>query len=67
MPRNTAVELVVIDSRIEASMRPRRDAAEYERPTGGGKGGYNASMRPRRDAAEYHRFGTFMNVSHLLQ
>ncbi len=55
MPRNTANSCVKSPPVWLASMRPRRDAAEYEIARDGMKGISSASMRPRRDAAEYDR------------
>jgi hypothetical protein len=53
MPRNTLRMLVVVVQLHHASMRPRRDASEYDLEPGSGAEGSVASMRPRRDASEY--------------
>ncbi len=55
MPRNTVGVVGVIAVFLYASMRPRRDAAEYSVNTLRLNPTTYASMRPRRDAAEYPR------------
>ncbi len=59
MPRNTDVRANVTIDLLGASMRPRRDAAEYIYDLLHLHASAAASMRPRRDAAEYlERFGS---------
>ncbi len=53
MPRNTTHRTNEETGQIYASMRPRRDAAEYRLRTAVCELVDGASMRPRRDAAEY--------------
>ncbi len=53
MPRNTCVLALSVDDDVGASMRPRRDAAEYRGSKRNVCRNRCASMRPRRDAAEY--------------
>ncbi len=53
MPRNTPQPLMMKAWHSYASMRPRRDAAEYKQNRRFSSPVIHASMRPRRDAAEY--------------
>ncbi len=55
MPRNTRDAYTHGNQRTKASMRPRRNAAEYHEIPGDYDFRYCASMRPRRNAAEYLR------------
>ncbi len=53
MPRNTLEQGNSMNNSVNASMRPRRDAAEYRTLHLLRRFFPPASMRPRRDAAEY--------------
>ena len=53
MPRSTALNVDRQPVRGHASMRPRRNAAEYESEDESLSTPLSASMRPRRNAAEY--------------
>ncbi len=53
MPRNTLSNCLCFKPVPVASMRPRRDAAEYHAGDERDQVRLRASMRPRRDAAEY--------------
>ncbi len=53
MPRNTLDFSLSFAIFAPASMRPRRDAAEYLCIRWRPRSSNTASMRPRRDAAEY--------------
>ncbi len=53
MPRNTFRRNYVIEPHRWASMRPRRNAAEYLKKRNFTHISGPASMRPRRNAAEY--------------
>ena len=54
MPRSTTQQVVALPVGSVASMRPRRNAAEYDAYRLAAACVLRASMRPRRNAAEYN-------------
>ncbi len=64
MPRNTHITERVRQLERAASMRPRRDAAEYYNILALSRHPRHASMRPRRDAAEYESIRVNCNTGH---
>ena len=68
MPRKTAARHVPRRPAVNASMRPRPDAAENGMPDRRPSQPLDASMRPRPDAAEnHHRFLILNGIRTMLQ